>query len=843
MLIKITILNNLRTIILSLLLVCYVQLMYAQANDTLPADSISVIKQLLKEKFTQQLQSYNTTKKNEQIHLKALLNNSTVTDSLSKLILQQMQQLKNTVVNTGKSITTGVLYAPKQILQQQFAKCMQLQDIKGLIDQFTGMIKQPLLQWKGGTINIGGQTSPSLLNDGNVFVNNAMLNGGWSVMGVPMGMQFARQDFNGPEYYSRSTFSFVFDRDAYLKSIRDKIKLKIKASDLVPDYNDALQKMKEAAMGKLKSTLDSINVNYKGELSKQLEKLGNTEDMLKTAITVLQDKLLSAGFLQNIEEKKNLLQQMQQTLHTGGEIDMNVYDSLLQTVQSVAGTNEIINKIKLFKDDIQKNGLIDKLQQAAQLKNNNMQQLLQDPDKLKSLAKEQLDLNGMQKLFLNMNQLKVGMNTVNLSPLTLYQYVNNGMNASFVNNKTYVFIMAGKQKDLNNLFDNHFSAPLFPVANTAMGLSIGKGDMAENHTHVSLFTYKQSNSGYNSVINAVPGSTTVATFSNQLKIDKANYLEVEISKSAHKYNNQQNVYDSLLQGNALSKQLLNSGNFIQQMAFTLQWHGALKENSLLYDLQASSIGKSYNNPGSQFISSGTAAFGGGIKKGFLQNKLQFSAKGNYKKYAYSNNNMRWRNYNFSFQAKWKFKQGQSVSLGYQSYQSHRLQDDIKFNMGASSRLSLDGNFRKRFGRVNYQHTISLSAVRNNYPFDSIPANNKSVLVSSIQTFIINKRSYFLNMQYTMAGQSSVLWLFTTQLNADAGCMYNICKRMTGSTAINYNSTKGWFQQTGIKQSLSGQLGERFIVSMYACIVKNIKEYRLNNMGSTRIDWSLQYLLK
>jgi hypothetical protein len=86
-------------------------------------------------------------------------------------------------------------------------------------------------------------------------------------------------------------------------------------------------------------------------------------------------------------------------------------------------------------------------------------------------------------------------------------------------------------------------------------------------------------------------------------------------------------------------------------------------------------------------------------------------------------------------------------------------------------------------------------------------------------------------------------LFNTQFNADAGYMYAICKGIMGSTAINYNSTKGWFQQLGIKQTLSGQLGERFIVNVYTDIVKNIKEYRSNNMGNTRLDWSLQYLLK
>ncbi|MEP6748956.1 MAG: hypothetical protein ABJB86_14590, partial [Bacteroidota bacterium] len=765
-------------------------------------------------------------------------------DSLGKLILKQLQQLKSTATSTGKSVAAGALQVPGQILRQRISRLMQTGDIKGLINQFTGIFKQPVLQWKGGSMNITGQTAPSLYNDGNTFINSMALSGSLTVAGVPLGMRFMRQDFNGPLYYSRSTFSFEFDREAYLNSLRDKIKLKINTSDLLPDYNDALQKLKDNAIAKLRLSLDSINSVYKGSLNKQLEALGGAENILKADASVLQEKLLSAEFLQNIEQKKNLLAQMQQQLNAGGKVDMNLYDSVLQSIQAMPGTNKILNTIHSFKEEAQKSGLIEKLRQAEALKKNNVKQWLRDPDKLKSLAKEQLDLNGMQKMFLNINQLTVGMNTINLSPLTVYQYTNNGFNASFVNNKTYLFIMSGRQQDLTTLFDSRYSTPLFSIANTSRGIRIGKGDLTESHTHISLFTYKQNKSGYNdNIINTMPGSTMVATFSNRVKIDKEHSLDIEISKSAHKYDRQQNIYDTLQQGGSVPKQLLGGGNFIQQMAFTLQWKGQLKENELDYDLHATRIGNNYSNPGSVFISAGTTEFGGSLRKFFLKNQLQMSAKGNYRGYEYGGNNAKWRNYSLSFQGKWKLKKGQYISLRYQPYQSLRIQDNIKYNAGGSSRLSADGNIRKRFGKINYQHTISLSALKNSWQFDNMPIENKSFLISSVQAITVNRKSYFVNIQYNISNQPSSLVLLNTQFNADAGYMYTICKKIMGSTAINYNSTKGWFQQTGIKQTFSGQIGERFIVSLYADIIKNIREYRANNMGASRLDWSLQYLLK
>ncbi|MEP6728596.1 MAG: hypothetical protein ABJC98_22425 [Bacteroidota bacterium] len=839
-----TIQYNFRTIAL-LLLVCLTQIAIAQTADTMPAtgnDSIVIIKELVKNYLEKQLQQCASYQKTGQGRLQQLLNDSVSVDSLSKIVLEQVQQFKTGAMHSTKTGVINAVQTSKKILHEQLIKLMQTAHIEGLINQFTGMIKKPPIQFKSGSIKIQGQIAPSW--NGNTFINSNIIAGSWTIMGIPTGMQLMRQDFTGPEYYYRNTFSFQFDREAYLNSLRDKIKLKIRENDLLPDYNDVLQKSKEDVLMRLKLSLDSINSSYKGLLGRKIEQLGDPQSLLKVNVGDLQDRLLSAGFLQNIENKKNQLMQLQQQINMGNKTDAALYDSLLQSVQSVEGVNKIIDVIKSFKEGIQKSGLIEKLEQAEQFKDKNIQQWMQDPDKLKAIAKEQLGLTGIQKLFLNMNELKIGTNTVNLSPLTVYQYANSGVNATFINNGIYLFIMAGKHKQFSNLYDNRFVNPVFSMDNTGTGIRIGRGDITKNHTHLSLFSYKQHKSNYNGVsIDPVPGNTAVATFSNQLKFNDNNYLDLEISKSAHKYNNSQDVYDTLKQSSSLTKQLLGGGNFVQQMAFTLQWNGELREKEITYNLHGTRTGKGYTNPGSYFLSSGMTEFGGNIRKVFLHSQLQVSAKGNYREYEYGSNNTKWRNYNFSFQGKWKLKKSQYISLRYQPYQSLRWQDDKKYTVGGSSRLSLEGSFHKRTGKINYQHTISLSSVRNNYQFDSISADNNSILISSLQTITVNKKSYYLNMQFNKANTPSALMVFNTQLSADAGLMYSIFKGIMGSTALNYNSTKDWYQQVGIKQSFSGQVGQRCIISVYADIIKNIKEYRPNNMGVSRIDWSLQYLLK
>lgn len=189
------------------------------------------------------------------------------------------------------------------------------------------------------------------------------------------------------------------------------------------------------------------------------------------------------------------------------------------------------------------------------------------------------------------------------------------------------------------------------------------------------------------------------------------------------------------------------------------------------------------------------------------------------------------------------EKGQWIALRYQPYHSLKLQDDKTAAIGGTNRLSLDMNIRRRFGKINYQHLIGLAALKNNYGFDSMPVNNNSILLSSMQTFTINKKSYYLSTQYNKATIPAALAAFNTQFNIDAGIVYNLGKTITATTALNYNSTKNWFTQIGIKQGISGQLGEKFIVSFYTDILKNLQEYRPSNSNTLRLDWSLQYLLQ
>ncbi|MEP7280033.1 MAG: hypothetical protein ABI813_15405 [Bacteroidota bacterium] len=842
---KITILNNLRGIVLLLLVfVCNLYGLAAQPGAPLQVtgiDSIALLNQLLKGNLLRYFPDY----KRQYLQVDSMLTNPMLADGLGRIVLSNIRQLKKVNNETGETVLLHTMDAGKKLLQPSLDAILHTGGAKKMAGQFAGLVKQPLFQWFGGALQLTGQTVPCLNSKGQALANNIVLDGNWRAMGIPMALQFSRQDYTGPVHSHRNVISFRFNREDYLNSLRDKIRSQTAMVHiaLAPAYNELLKKMKEAMQAELHASLDSINNIYKGVLSNTLEKLGDATNLLKEQGSLWEQKLRSIEEGQVINYKKNLLAQMQQELNAGGTINTVLFDSLLLSVQKAEGVDKIINQLRSFKKNFQKTGLLQKIEQAEQIQNDHVQEWLQDPDKIKSLAKEALDLNGIQKFFLNMSQLSMGLNTVSLSPLTVYQYSIQGISAAFFNNKTYLFVMAGKQAGSENRLGGPLPIPLTYSGTSIMGLRAGKGDISGLHTHVSLFSYRQDKANDNSgVYNTVPSHTLVAGFSQQIKLNENNSLGIELSKSAHTYKIDQSIADTL-SGSDLAKQFVNGDDFLQQMAIALQWHGELKDRAFSYDLHGSKIGEAYNNPGNPFLSSGTLELGGSGKKAFLKNRLLVSAKADYHEYRFNSNSTKWCNYHFSFREKWKLKGGQYISLQYQPYCAVRFQGNAKYSVMSGNSLSLEGNFRKRFGAFSYQHTASLSILKSHFRPDSLSSGGTAFLLSSIQTITINSKSYYLNLQYNKTGSPVLMPTISTQLNADAGLSYSICKGVLVSTALTYNYTREWFQQFGIKQTISGAIGERFTVSVFAVIAKNIKTYRDNNIENTRIDWSLQYLLK
>jgi len=805
-------------------------------KPVLPQDSTA--KQILKDEFARQLTQATPYSKSHAACLQRLVGDSLFLDSLGSMVLLQLQLVKKSVVNTGSTIINDGVQISKDALQQRLSALIQTQAVKNIIPELTGIVKQPLLRWKGGMLQTNGQTGTWFSNGASIIMNSSSLTGNWMVMGIPLGMQMLRQNVGGPETYSRNVFSFQFDKEVYLNSLRDKIRLKIKQQDLFA-YDQLLQEIKKKALARLKSSIDSISAPYSGELREFIARVSNTNDFLNVNTAAIKNRLEELLPTQKVKQDKILFE-----LRASDSLYSPLTDSLLKVLQIKQDLSMVVDLISSIKTELQPDNVPKKLLESSAPPEREIKQLINEPDKLKAMAREQLGLNGMQKLFLNISQLKMGVHTVCLSPLSVNQFINNGVSASFYNNKEFLFLMAGKQNGSISAFCSQQGYAVFPVSSSAMGISIGSGDITMDHTHLGMFRYQYGKgSEHNDFISTMPGHTVVSTLSNQFTIGETGRLLFEVSASAHSYNNHELINDTLQQGNPATKQFTNARNIFEQMAFIVQWNGASEEKQLAYDLYIGRTGEAYNNPGNLFIASGVTELGGSLRKELLGNRLQLSSKTNYRAYQFSSIGTRWVNYNFSLQAKWKFKKGQYIAMRYQPYYSIRTQYATKYIAATNNRLSVESNFRRRFGKINYQHSIGLSVLRSGYTPDSIPSANNAIDFSSMQTASINKRSYYLSMQYSKSGNRQGSMLLSTQFNTEAGCMYSIHNGLFGSSAIHYSNMQHRYRQTGIKQSISGQIGERFTVTLFADLQKKIRTYMPFYMGGTSFNWSLQYMLK
>lgn len=803
---------------------------YGQESDTVRVslqDTMAMVKQLLQQRLVNQVKQAKMT--SQLVVAQQFLVDSSATGSIENIVLQKLQGIGQGPGRLSNRIGDDAMQVSKSVLTEKINAVLQMDDIKSMIGRMTGLTKRPAVALNTFSGNITGQAGKSFDNK-NMIINTSRISGNMMVAGIPMGMQLISQRMSGPVQFSRTAFSFQFDKEAYLRSIRDRLKIKIQPADLLQVDKQLLEKIKVSALDRLNGAVDSIKTIDKEFFRLALEKFGSVESLLRMDADSLNTRLHDALQSVNTGHRKDNL--------------VAVVDSLSnQSAIVPAGLDRIKNAIDLFKNELFKAGLTEKWKQYLQLDNIPLNGELPEGNKLKSMAAQQLNLNGFQQLLLNINQLSIGVNTISISPLTIYQYVNTGFNMSFTNNNRYLFVMAGKQNENNGLYGMPFQHSIFPAGGTAFGIRLGKGDLTENYSHLSIFNYRNGNNTNASGMASPPGNALVATLSKQLRLTESSIIGIEISKSNHIYNNAESIYDSLQQNNAGQKDRPYQPGIFQQMAFILQWDGKNKENELYYNLHVSNIGDAYSNPGNLFITWGKRSMGGSLRKSLLQNRLVLSTKLDYYEFHYGVSKVRSTGDNILVQAKWKFNKSSYLQLRYQAYDNLRMQENEQRASGKNRLFSAEAGFRKRFNRLTYQQSLSVSAMKNAYPGDSVAPGNTSILFNSMQTFIINNRTCYLNTQYNHSTAVSSIPFFSTWLHVTGGYSYRIGKNINGSTGMSYNSVKDWYQAVGLSQTISSQLNDRFTVNLFADIQQPIKEYRPYSLNNTWLNWSVQYSIK
>src|SRR5688500_16438115 len=135
---------------------------------------------------------------------------------------------------------------------------------------------------------------------------------------------------------------------------------------------------------------------------------------------------------------------------------MQEFYILKKELEQYKGTSQLVKIVEEHNKKWQESGLIKKIQESGLLKKEKILQIINDPGIIRKMAKQKLDLNGLQRLFLSITKLNAGQSTADFSRLltgnTLLNGLNTGIQMGNSGNKS-IDLFAGSQRTFNSIMD------------------------------------------------------------------------------------------------------------------------------------------------------------------------------------------------------------------------------------------------------------------------------------------------------------------------------------------------------------------------------------------------------
>jgi hypothetical protein len=692
------------------------------------------------------------------------------------------------------------------------------------------------------TITNEGQVERSYFDNSYYYMNNLQLNGSITLSKIPFAVQYLHQDLFRYGYYKTNKFNIHFDREAYLDNYRKQLAKKLTVDDLVPK-DAVLEQTKAAAEKAIRSEMDSMKKSYEAVAGKSLAALDSVKDYTKPDVQSTFQSLLNAKYGREIKEKEVALKQMQERIQRGDTTvskeqlgqykkEIDAYYKLLATYKRYQQLSQQLKLPALNKQSAQ-----DELKRAKKF-----EEMLNDPESLKKLALEKLPLSGTEKMFMNIQRLSAGQQTVSLSQLSLYNYMHSGASMELYNDNKYLFLLIGKQQDLNTVYDRSYFTNMSSNDHIASGIRLGRGPLDGNHTHMSLFTFKQKRAYADGIQLQTPArSSMVLGLSNRFNIDESSSIAVEFSKSSAVYDKASYGLDTSGRKTALS-QLLNGEDFFKTFALTLKYNGSFKELGLDVNTDIAYIASGYYNPGSAFLPRGTKQSNIGVRKSFLKKKIVLNLRSNFREYTFgSSTDSKWRTTSFLIDTRFKLANGQQLSVKYQPSRGKQITPGSKILNNATDRFSVDASLQHIFGKIFYRNMLSTTFSNTRYlMFSNGMISVKTLTMSSMQNITLGTNLLYWNNTYTYAHNPAGLVYLNSSFNTDGGITYQLKERYTLTSGINYTSATGWYRQLGVRQSVSAMINSKLDVSLFIDARKNIDQGSSYYDDLFRIDWSLKY---
>lgn len=761
-------------------------------------------------------------------------------DRLPSLSLQD--SIKTKIKSAGLSLKNTLL-SPTTLNRAQSILTLSETIKKDLTGPVDNLLRQPV-KLNNAALSFQGYADSSYINPGNpYFQTNLHFVSDWSVAGIPVEISFQKQRWSDFTIQDMDNFSFRFDRNNYLSQLKKRLSEKIDPAALLNQIKSPFEEICKNLKQQLATELEGLSNQFKGILDNEVRQIKNLPDVFAADIKSLKDKYINASTIMDADAHQRLLVSLQDRINSGEKIDEEQLMNVREQASKLRALQELFNKMEQHKAKWEQSGLLKKIKDFDLLKKAGLSKLLNDPSTITKLAKQKLSLKGLEKLFLHINKLDIGQNSLTASPLSFNHFLSKGINTEFLSNKRSLLFVSGKQTDFNSILDMPFTGS--PISNNGVSraISIGSGVGTKNESNISVATFSQSMAGLMDQFNpAAFRQVLVTSISNQLSVGEKGMVRFELSRSATQYNALSRDSGS---GNKSNLSGIFSGeNFMDNTALSLKYTDELSEQGLSYHFNFSTTSNGYTNPGNSYLNAGSTEFGAGFRKVAFKNKLTVSFRGTSRSFNYGNRgDASWFNSNMLFDARWRLKKGQYVSLRYQPVRMIRKEEKNKVPVSIVERISLDANVYKKIGKIVYRNFVSLSNQRNVYSISDVSAiKSNSLMVSSFQQLLLGAKMLYVNFNYNHNSHASELVFLNSSLYSEAGYSYQVHKNITASSGLVYNYAANWYSQAGIRQTLSGQLGEKFSLNIYIDIKKNLKVFQALWNEPVRGDISLRYIL-
>jgi len=782
--------------------------------------------------FPQQLPAKEPDSSINKKQLPAYLNSKDIL--ITKNFLSRQNILPDSIKANATQMLTGKMQERLKAYRNLFNDINN--DLKKTIESPFSLSK--------GSISIQG-TSSNINND-SLAQNNYHLfdgNAGGMILGIPFYSFYQNHYYPFIPEGNMNRTGFQYDREAYINSIKKKLSGKFNPEDLLDDIGDPVQLLKNAAEKSLRDELNNLKTRYKGLIDDKVGQIGDLKELFFKDPNAIRNILLDPKLMEQLKGKSELLAQLQNQINTGQKIDMQEFEGIKNDLLKYQGTEALAKIIESHNKKWQESGLLKRIKESGLIRADMIKKVINDPSVIRKMAKQKLDLNSLQRLFLSITKLNVGQTTADFSRLLTGNSLLQGISTGFLmNSKKSVNILAGNLKTFNSILDIPFSNSVFNNNTRMAGFQMQNGMQGKNSNAISLMAF-QSLAGGQFPLNAfsLPRKSMVIGLSRQIEINQTNNVQIELSKSSGYYTNEFSG-DSSNRRHA-SNDLFTTNNIFKSLAATINYTGEFSAINLETETYIRYAGINYDNPATAFAPAGAKEFGTALRKTFFEKKLNIYVRTNWRQYKFSEyTSNRWRNSNHFVDLKWKLNKGQSISLRYQPVRSVRVTNGAKYVNASTERLAATANIAARLRSIQYRNYFTLAYQKNLYLYQNTGfASNKTIQVASMQSFVIGKHVFYNNTSFNKVDNASAFIFFNTAFNNDLGFTYAIGKNLIASSSLNYNSIKGWYQQVSVKQSLAGELGKKIKMDMYIDIGKNIKTFQPLPYSLFRAEWSVQYL--